>query len=466
MANSELKRNVGSFWTAVFQSIAYIAPAGSAASFLVVEVGFVGQSLPFTFILASIGVLSAIFTVYYFSRRMVHAGGYYAYVASGLGPRFAGISSWFYLVFMLTAISGFAVTFFSAILWPLIPVLSSLSYGWIPISFIPMAIIFLTLYLGLKPSLYYTLIGGGLEVGFLIVAAIAIIIAVGHANTFAPFTPHGNTASNIGFATLFAVLSFGGVGQVVMISEETKTPKKRIPLAILTAWAISAVAFLLIAYALVVGWGIQNISSFSTATNPGFTVIAKYLGTAGLVIFIALTLNSFISNGIAEGNSFTRAGFAMARDDMFYPKSFAQVNKHGTPSKVLAVQFISTIIGVYGLGFFVGPFIAGALLSGFNAVFLYIIHILMNFSLPVYGKKKLLAKFRQILLLSLAPLASTVIYAFAVFSVFSPLPAYPFRLGTYADVIIIIIAVFVGVFFGYGKTKDYLLNIGKEHFQE
>jgi amino acid transporter len=464
--NAQLHKNVGSFWGAVFQSVAYIAPAGSAASFLVVEAGYVGTSLPFTFLLAILGVASSIFTVYYFSRRMVHAGGYYAYVSAGLGPKFASVSSWFYIVFMLTAISGFAVTFFSGILWPLIPGLSNLSYGWIPISFIPLSIIFLTLFFGLKPSLYYTLIGGALEIGFLIFVSLIIIISVGHNNTLVPFTPHGNSFGNIGYATLYAILSFGGVGQVVMIAEEMKTPKKKVPHAIVGALILSGIAFLMISYALVVGWGFSSFGSFSTATNPGFTVVAKYIGPIGLVIFIAITLNSFISNGIAEGNSFTRAAFAMARESIFYPQKYTLLNKYGSPSRILAIQFIFTIATAYGIGIFVGPFEAGALLSGFNAVFLYIIHIMMNASLPVYGKRRLSVKTKDFLILVFAPMASMAIYLFAIVSVFYPLPSYPADLATFADIIVIVLAIFIGAFLFRNKSKTFLENIGKEKFIE
>lgn len=466
VSNTKLKKNVGTFWGAVFQSVSYIAPAGSAASFLVVEAGYVGVSIPFTFILAALGVSSAIFTVYYFSRRMVHAGGYYAYVSAGLGPKFASVSSWFYIVFMLTAISGFAVTFFSGILWPLIPGLSDLSYGWIPISFIPLSIIFLTLFFGLKPSLYYTLIGGALEIGFLILASLIIIISVGHNNTFIPFTPHGNSFGNIGYATLYAILSFGGVGQVVMISEEMKTPKKSVPSAIVGALILTAIAFLMISYALVVGWGTSSFGSFSTSTNPGFTVVAKYLGPIGLIIFVIITLNSFISNGIAEGNSFTRAAFAMARENIFYPQKYSVLNKYGSPSRILAIQFIFTVATAYGIGIFVGPFEAGALLSGFNAVFLYIIHLMMNASLPIYGKRKLSVKTKDFLILIFAPMASMAIYLFAVVSVFYPLPSFPADIATFADIVVIVIAIFVGTFLFKNKSKKFLENIGKEKFAE
>ena len=195
-------------------------------------------------------------------------------------------------------------------------------------------------------------------------------------------------------------------------------------------------------------------------------ITEKYLGPIGLIIFVIITLNSFISNGIAEGNSFTRAAFAMARENIFYPQKYSVLNKYGSPSRILAIQFIFTVATAYGIGIFVGPFEAGALLSGFNAVFLYIIHLMMNASLPIYGKRKLSVKTKDFLILIFAPMASMAIYLFAVVSVFYPLPSFPADIATFADIVVIVIAIFVGTFLFKNKSKKFLENIGKEKFAE
>ncbi|MEM3786988.1 MAG: APC family permease, partial [Nitrososphaeria archaeon] len=338
----------------------------------------------------------------------------------------------------------------------------------IPISFIPVSIIFITLYFGLKPSLYYTFIGGILEIGFLIAAAMVIIIKVGPNNTFIPFLPStGISFANIGFGILYAILSFVGINQVVMLSEEAKLPKKNVPLAIVTSFIMTAVTFLLISYALVVGWGISSFSSFSTTTNPGFVVVGKYLGLPGLIVFMIITFNSFISNGIAEGNSFTRAGFALARDNLILPKSFTKLNKYGSPIRVLALIFLSTILLTYGLGIYVGPFLAGTIVAGFNAVFLYLIHIFINSSLPTFAYK-LKVKMKNIAILILVSLISTIIYLFAVVTVFYPLPAFPYLLETYGDIAVFLAGIVIVIYLVVTKGKEYMASIGiqKEEYTD
>ncbi len=462
-AEARLKTNVGGLWSGVFQSMAFIAPAATAASFYVVEAGIAGVAVPLTFLIAIIGVSSAMYMNYEFSKRISHAGGYYAYVSAGLGPRFSVFAGWLYFINLLGALSGFSVLFFAGVLWPMVPALSANPYGWVPLAFIPLLIILVLLYRGLKPSLYYTLIGAAAEVVFLIVVSIIIIIKVGPANTIVPFTTAGNSFGHLGLATVYAILGFVGVGSVITLSEELKSPKKNVPKAIFVALAIAAVTYLLSSYALVVGWGTANISAFATATNPGFTVVGKFIGPIGMAIFIILTLNSFISNGIAEGNAFSRTGFALARDNVLFKRSQAVVHqKYGSPTTVIFIEWVViAAIAIIG-GLIFGPFVAAAVITTLNGACLYIVHILANFSLPVYGKRTLRVKMKGLLPLALGPLLATVVYAFALFGVFFPIPAYPLNIASYLLIATVIIGVIIVAVAVRGRSKSEMNTVGRQ----
>ncbi|MCL4322998.1 MAG: APC family permease [Candidatus Thermoplasmatota archaeon] len=462
MEPSSLHKNVGGLWAGVFQSIAFIAPAAVAASFLVVETGYVGASTTFVFFLAIIGVSSAMYMNYVFSGKIAHAGGYYAYVRAGLGPKFGVFSGWLYFINVLGALSGFAVLFFAGVLWPMIPSLSSNPIGWIPLAFIPLSIILL-LYRGLKPSLAYTIIGALIEISFLIGISIAIIIKAGPANSLIPFTPNGNSFGNLGFATLFSILGFVGVGSVITLSEELRNPRKNIRKAIFIAMGITAVVYILVSYSMVIGWGITKMSSFSAATNPGFTVVNNYFGPIVMTVFIIITLNSFISNGIAEGNAFSREGFALARDGVVFPKWMAVVHKRfGSPHKVIVAEwFIIVLLTLIG-GLIFGPMEGAAIITAVNGVVLYIVHILANFSLPVYGKKTLRMKAKGLLPLALGPVLSTVVYAFAIYGEFVPFPSYPTDVGAYGIIAAILVGVVLVILTIHRKSKVEIESIGTE----
>ena len=458
-----LKKNVGGLWMGVFQSLSFVAPAATAASFYVVEAGIAGAALPLTYLIAVIGVLSAMYMNYTFSKRISHAGGYYAYVSAGFGPKAGAFVAWLYWFNLLGAVSGFSLLFFAGVLWPMIPVLSTNPLGWIPVMMIPFIIITVLLLSGLKPSLYYTMIGGILEIVFLIIISIIIIVKVGPSNSIIPFTPYGHNFSQLGLATVYAILAYVGVGSVITISEEMKQPKKNVPKAIFIAIALAASAYILSTYAFTVGWGINQMNTFATTTNPGFIIVKSYAGPIAEGIFVLLTLNSFISNGIAEGNAFSRTGFAMARDSIVFPKNLAKTGKRtGAPHRVIILEMVIVFIIALVGGLIWGPFLAAAVITTMNGASLYAVHIIANFSLPVWGKRTLKMKLKEILPLALIPLVSTFVYAFALYGVFIPMPSYPLNISSYWVILIIITGIIVAFLSTRNRKREDIEKIGKE----
>lgn len=452
---NSLKKNVAGLWAGVFQSLAYVAPAATAASFFVVEAQFAGGAVPLTFILATLGVASAMYMNYEFSKRISHAGGYYSYVSAGLGGRFGAFSGWLYYINVLGALVGFSVLFFAGVLWPMVPGLSGNPYGWIPLAFIPLVLIFTLLYFGLKPSLYYTMIGAIIEVLFVCTISLLIILSPHTNNSFAPFTTMGASAGNLGLATVYAILGFVGLGSVITLSEELGNPKKVIPKAIILALVIGAVTYILSSYAFVVGWGLNDMGGFATANNPGFTIVGNYFGPIAMTIFIIITLNSFISNGIAEGNTFSRLGYALARDKIMFGKKMTETDpRTGSPRNIILFEaVIVTVLSIVGGVVLKDPFTAAAVITTVNGACLYIVHVFANISLPIYGKTKLRMTARKWAPFVLGPLPATAVYLFAVYGIFD-------QAFKGLDIVIdalIILAVVVGIaiaFFVHSRMHE------------
>lgn len=453
-----LKKNVGGLWAGVFQSLAYVAPAAVAASFFGADAYYVGGAVPLTFIISILGVASAMFMNFEFSKRISHAGGYYSYVSAGFGGRTGAFAGWLYYINVLGALVGFSVLFFAGVLQPLVPGLAGTTYGWIPLAFIPIILVFSLLYFGLKPSLYYTMIGAVIEIGFMIVISLIIILSPQTSNTLAPFTTMGSSVSNLGYGVVFAILGFVGLGSVITISEELHNPKKLVPKAIMLALIIGTVAYVLSSYAFVVGWGLNDMSGFANATNPGFQIVDKYLGPIGMAIFIIITLNSFISNGIAEGNAFSRLGYAMSRDRIVFPKSMSQVHAgSGAPRKMILFEaLIVTVFSLFG-GIMWGPIGGAIIITAINGASLYIVHLFANFSLPTYGARTLKYTIRKWGVFLLVPLPASAVYAFALYGFFTT-PG----LALYAVIAVLIIGVLVGVSVGYKRSHEDVKKIGQQ----
>ncbi len=400
---------------------------------------------------------------YSFTKRISHAGGYYSYVRAGFGPRAGIFASWLYLFNLLGAVSGFSILFFAGVLWPIVPGLATNPLGWVPLMFIPFLVIIILLLSGLKPSLFYTAIGGIFEIVFLVVISIIIIIKVGPSNSIIPFTLSGHSISQLGLATVYAILGYVGVGSVITLSEEMRQPKKTVPKAMLIAIGLAAMAYIISTYAFTVGWGINQMGSFATTSNPGFIIVSRYGGSVALIIFIILTLNSFISNGIAEGNALSRNGFAMARDAIVFPKGLSRVGKKtGAPYLVIIVEMIIVLIIALVGGLLWGPFIAAAVITAMNGASLYVVHIIANFSLPVWGKRTLRMKVKQILPFAIFPLAATVVYGIAIYGVYVPIPTYPTNIASYWVIAIVVTGIILAVLIGRRRKKEELDKIGKE----
>ncbi len=461
-----LKKGVAGLWAGVFQSLAYVAPAAVVASFFVVEAGVVGAAVPLTFILAALGVSSAMYMNYEFSKRISHAGGYYSYVSAGFGGRMGAFAGWLYYINVLGALTGFSALFFAGVLQPLIPGLAGNTYGWIPLAFIPIVLIFVLLYLGLKPSLYYTMIGAIIEIGFVIGVSIFIILSPHTHNTFVPFTLAGSSISGLGLATVYAILGFVGMGSVITLSEELHNPKKIIPKAITIAVVIGAVTYILSSYALVVGWGVNDMAGFASATNPGFTIVKNYIGPIGMAIFIIITLNSFISNGIAEGNAFSRIGYALSRDRVLFPKTMSDVHgKSGAPRKMILFELVLVSVITVAGGIAFGPFTGAAVITGLNGACLYVVHLFANFALPVYGKKTLKYSVKKWLPFLLGPLPATAVYAFALLGILYPVPSYPTSLATYLLIALVVTGILIAIGVGYKRSASDVNNIGTQQIE-
>ena len=107
---------------------------------------------------------------------------------------------------------------------------------------------------------------------------------------------------------------------------------------------------------LTVGFGISNIGSFSTTSDPGLYVFTRFLGPIGAILLIVFTINSYLSNGVAKTNAVSRVWFSASRDKIIFPKSFSEVHKkYKSPYKAIRGYMILMLIINLLFGFLFGP---------------------------------------------------------------------------------------------------------------
>ena len=429
--SNKLKSNELGLWHGIFQSFSHVAPAAEVA-ILITGTALVAEgSTPLIFILAPLIVLLWLNTNYQFSGYVASSGGYSAFARAGLGKSAGDITGWLFFFNEFLTYIGFALLSFAAFVYLLSPSITSIPYLWVPILLIPLVFSTAMVYRGVKLSLNYAAYTGFIETAVLTIAALIIIFKLGSSNTFYVFTavPVHNDFSIIGLGLLFGLYSYGGTGSVVALGEEMKEPKKVIGKAIIYGWLLVLIPLALNAYALTVGWGLSNISSFGTSPDPGVIEYFSFLGPFGGWIFVAVVINSFLDFGIAINNSLTRMLYYLARDSNLLPRFLTKTHpKYGTPYKaIIAVAIVSFIIAVVS-GIIFGPFVGALVIEGAASIAFMLQHSLATLSLPFYSRRE---KHLKVTVHVVIPAISLVFIAFAILSTVYPIPAFPLNLPAY-----------------------------------
>jgi amino acid transporter len=409
-SEQKLEKNAVGLFQGVFQSLGQVAPAADIAILLVASFSTSGDETVLAVIIAWLIYALWMVTPYMFAKRKSNAGSYYAYAASSTDKgRLGPITAMTFMYYDITG-AAFGILGLSSFLFLISPSITGIPYIWILFAAAFTAYVAILTYTGIKPSLTYTAISGLAEVAFLFIAAIIIIIEVGKGNSLVPFEFSGKYAvgvSAIMFGAIFSILDFTGSGVVTTVSEEIKEPKKNVGRSIIFAMVLTAIALIPATYALTVGWGVNNISTFATHNDAGLIVFGKYLGPIGVVLLIVFTVNSYLSNGVAKATAVGRWWYSAGRDGVVFPKSFGEVHrKYRTPAKATMAWILSSFVLDVLMGLKFGPENAAFVLEAGTGISIIIVHILANTSLSLYGLRK---KEFRFLSFGMAPLISSII---------------------------------------------------------
>jgi amino acid transporter len=220
-----------------------------------------------------------------------------------------------------------------------------------------------------------------------------IATGAGH-NSAEAFNPGKSNFTGIFYGILYAVIMFIGFETAANLGEEAADPKRVIPRAVLLSVIVSAVFYVVVAYALLAAFNF-DMGQFLDPKNFPPLYSAAGMTTSGkfpeLVQWLVVIDIAAVGLGTATGTS--RGIFALARDG-FLPRPFAYVHpRFKTPavaSGFLAAAAI-VIVGVVwnreglvqqntgDLGTWFGFFQWGAAIGGFMLVFVYLLISLTGF---------------------------------------------------------------------------------------
>jgi len=457
---TQLRRGAVAFWHAVFQSFSFVAPAGDVAILLLGTAQFALGATPLAILLAWLIYGLWLVVPYEFSKYIVNAGSYYAYSARSSGP-LGVMALWYWMLENLTG-PAFGILGLAGFLYLISPAVTHIPYIWIAFALIIWAYGAVLSYLGIKPSLSYVMYTGFAEALFLFISALIIIAMLGSKNTWVVWTPAPLkwTWAPVFFGTIYSVLDFTGLGTATTISEEVRDPRRIIRWALITAWILSGLALIIPAYALTVGWGVNQMSTYATSPDPGLIVYMRYLGLAGWALLVAFTINSYFSYMVAKYNAVTRIWFSSARDGLWFRKlGLDKVHRRfRTPSR--AILFFATLILIINIvtGLIMGPTNGAIWLLTFAGLGIIAVHIVANSALTIYSYRQGMLR-KEWLKHGLIPTVASVLGAIIFFYSVYPLPSYPYNIAVIASFVWIIIGVVLAIYY-WRKRPDILANAG------
>ncbi len=340
---------------AIGYSIALLAPTASMALNTSLAASMAGRAVPLVMLGSLIGVILMALPFIKFTRRYVHAGSIYNFNSQVLGSATGFVSGWVlllsYLGFALGGI-GLIGDFGQALLAQL-----GLEVPWMPIALVGAAIVYLMIVRDIKISTTVALMLEGLSVLAMVVLSFVIVGRGGAAHhlSILPFIPAHGMIKGVAFAMVFGFLSYFGFDVAATIGEETRNPRRNIPIAILANLIIAGILYVFVSYAQTVGFGISanGIKAFAATGAPLGILADHYMGNGMGVAIDVGALFSGVAATMAAMQASSRLLFALGRDRVLWPSLGVVSEKSGAPVRAI------TAIMVFGLIVMLVPSIWG-----------------------------------------------------------------------------------------------------------
>jgi amino acid transporter len=435
---------------AIAQSLA-IGPVLSAVLLASFVAAVAGSAAPLAVLIGAIGSICVGWVIVLFARRYTGAGAIYDYVrkasSGSLGLFAAGI---YFIGFMFLGGAGIylAIGFFASLFFSSL----GITLPWWIWALIAVAIVFAFNHFGVTTTTRTQLIMTVLAVLPVLIVALAVIFSGGVAgHTGEVFNAANPNAGNLFRGVLLAITLFIGFEASASLSEETRDPKRAIPIAVIGTVVIAALFYLIVLYASAIGFGIDKIADWASDPAPLSTLGTKFVG-GWIAPWIDIAL---IVDMMAVASAFmattARGWFALARHGLL-PSSLTTKSQYDTPlGGNILVAILAVVLIVLTLLFRMEPmsmFTANALTGTLMISVIYILLAVLAFRL-VPSKAPW-----QYIIVALAIVTPVL----AVYGSIIPFPPYPANVGVWCALIGIGIAA-VWTFAGSSRVP---LNDGLE----
>lgn len=463
---NQLKRNALGLPSALAMSLAFVSPTIGVIFISALIGGQAGVASPFAFLLGTIGIALMAMTIAEFARRVTSAGGFYKFVTVGLGER-AGFACGIVLLFAYALQSPLNTNLFGGFV-------SQALYSDFGID-VPWWVLMVGIVVLVGALAWYS-VHASMQFGiaFLIaevtVAGILLLLVVfkgGDAGQLPiAFTPVDAISGwgGLGKAFVFIVLAFFGFESCLTVAEETKNPRRNLPIALVGSVTIAGLWFTFAMYAVVVGFGAKHMNVLANSAEPLRDLAVRYIGPwYGSVIDLA-ALSAIIAVLLAIHTANFRVLYSLGRDGLL-PRVLGHTHPvHKTPHIAIICYSIGTlIIGIAG-GVAWGPLNAFGDIGYLSSMAMLPVYIITNVALPFFIRKRFPQEF-SVLLHVVFPLISSMIFIVGIYLNMNPWPAEPM---TSFPVIVLALIVGAAAWGAWLQTRGSPLfsQLGKVLFME
>jgi amino acid transporter len=427
-----LQRNALSLFETIASTLANLAPAEGIFLSLGLVVATMGSRAPWAFLIAMVAVLTLGNTMSEFSRVRPSAGSFVAYIGTslqGYAPRFALFlaTTCFVLLLLSYPITIAAVVvFLGSWVNALLP-----SLNWMLVSVVATIVTTPLLLRGVRISSLWAFIFFLVEaIGLLLLSVVIFFLAGGQIGD--PFTNLGGMPGLGGLALAFPIAISGFVGweNSGALAEETKNPRRNIPITVFVSILTIGLIYFISSYAAVIGFAgmpaKDTMGNLATDPAPYLTLAQHYIPWFSVIVGI-VGVTSSVGCFLAAANSQTRINFNSARDGLL-PAFFARVRKGPRPvpynSVLLYVGLMLALIIVPGI--WISPVNLFAYEATIGTVAIVLVYLLANLALPLYFWKHRRAEFnwfRHVLI----PLIGGGVLALPIWGFFAPGQPAPYN---------------------------------------
>jgi amino acid transporter len=309
-------------------------------------------TVPLAVLLSGLGVLAIAYTLALFARRWAGAGAVYEYLTHGAHPGVGVFTAGLFFVGTLF-LGGGGIYLGLGILtngfWAqhIDPHLPGGTPDWWVFALIALAIVLVLNYLGVRIAIRAMLTFAALSFVPMLILALVIVAKGGASgNTIDPFNPGATSLATVFGGVLIGILLFVGFEAAASIGEESHDPHRSIPRGLLWTVAVSAVFFVIMAYAITIGYGTNAVAAGKWIADPAYldTMATRYIGDWYATIIDLVVILDAMGLALAICVTIGRGYFALGRDGLL-PKAFAKTSRYDTPW----VGNLVICVGAFGL---------------------------------------------------------------------------------------------------------------------